>query len=239
MSQLVALTIHFLLLAVGAKKLAVYDDVGVGPSGDAAFAVLKKTGIDATKVSHAAILNGSLAGYDAIFFPGGSGNQESISLTRDGQAIVKEFVANGGGYLGICAGGYMAIQHLEIINATTREPFDRGNDTLVVEFNKAGQSAIGYYGNVSIYYHWGPVVNPDGGFTTLASYRTETHSRHPEKTTGQQVNTPALFTANFGRGRVLVSGPHPELTAPVLDNMLHNYAEFVMRERDSESIIVA
>lgn len=46
--------------------------------------------------------------FDAILFPGGSGSHEADGLTEAGRQRVRDFVAAGGGYVGICAGGYLA-----------------------------------------------------------------------------------------------------------------------------------
>jgi len=223
------LTLFFIPAITFATKLAVYVDSGVGPSGQTIAGVLRDAGVNATNVSHSDILGGCLSDYDVIMFPGGSGNGENTSLTPDGSNIVREFIWNGGGYIGICAGGFEAIQHLKIIKANVRQPYDRGAGNLTVEFNEQGTRALGYSGNETIYYHWGPVVDPpadSGNFTALSYYRTETHTRHPNKTTGQQINTPAMFTSLYGTGRVLISGPHPELTTPIIYKLLFNYVEF-------------
>jgi len=45
--------------------------------------------------------------FDAVIFPGGSARTQSETIGRGGREKIIEFVKNGGGYLGICAGAYL------------------------------------------------------------------------------------------------------------------------------------
>lgn len=60
-------------------------------------------------------------------------------------------------------------------------------------------------------------------FTTLASFTSEIHTNHPQWTTGQQLGTPAILTAEYSAGRVLISSPHPEETVPRLLDWIRGY----------------
>ena len=51
---------------------------------------------------------GKLTGFDVVMFTGGSGSKQAEAIGEDGRAKVKEFVEAGGGYIGICAGAYLA-----------------------------------------------------------------------------------------------------------------------------------
>ena len=62
------------------------------------------------------------------------------------------------------------------------------------------------------------MMTPHFGFhqvTQLSYYRTEIHSLHPNQTTGEMVNTPAMTSLDDyggkGKGRVFLNSPHPEL----------------------------
>lgn len=48
--------------------------------------------------------------FDVVLFPGGSGGGEYTALTQAGTAAVRAFVHDhGGGYIGTCAGGFLAV----------------------------------------------------------------------------------------------------------------------------------
>ena len=46
-------------------------------------------------------------GFAAIVIPGGSSGQQAKALGEAGRAVIRRFVAAGGGYVGICAGAYL------------------------------------------------------------------------------------------------------------------------------------
>ena len=79
-------------------------------------------------------------------------------------------------------------------------------------------------------YYQGPIVKdadlPDR-VARLSIFRTEIHSQHPDETTGEMVDTPAITSldgfldgdddgaaaaATGGGGRVVLNSPHPELS---------------------------
>jgi hypothetical protein len=67
-----------------------------------------------------------------------------------------------------------------------------------------------------IRYANGPIITPAGraevpDYETLATFRTELAENDTPK--GAMVNTPAWVRGNFGKGRVIISSPHPEQTA--------------------------
>ena len=43
------------------------------------------------------------------------------------------------------------------------------------------------------------------------------------------VDTPAIVTSSFGGGRVLLSSPHPEMTNPLLYDLIEGYVRWAAR----------
>jgi len=99
-------------------NVAVY--VGVGTTTRARanpLAVLNRHGAGIRAVNFTAanvVRHLDIASYDVVLFPGGGGAGEADALGSAGLAAVRAFVAAGGGYVGICAGAFLAIQHLEL-----------------------------------------------------------------------------------------------------------------------------
>ena len=165
--------------------------------------------------------------FDVVIFPGGSGTGQANALGVAGQTAVKEFVRGGGGYIGTCGGAFLAISHLELYgdpHPPTVEPWARGHGPVSVEFNLKGVSSLqlpeSVYGsdkNVTIEYWQGPIIaaadlakySPQ--VNVLSVFRTEIHSEHTNETTGNMVNTPAMTSAQYGKGRVVLNSPHPEI----------------------------
>jgi hypothetical protein len=61
-----------------------------------------------------------------------------------------------------------------------------------------------------------PAGSPDlPDYTTLATFKTETAENDTPK--GIQIDSPAILTGTFGKGRVVGISPHPEQTEGLRD----------------------
>jgi predicted deacylase len=215
-------------LARGTTRVAVYD--GGGNGGKGVPNVLKqlgaKTHILALRVCPEDICAGVLNQFDAVIFTGGSGSGQAKALGEAGRDEVRRFVEKGGGYIGICAGAYLACSGfswgLRIIDAKTLSPlWRRGSDMVKLELTDAGRAVLGERpGEFDCLYFQGPIVGPAGDagipdYEALAFFRTEVAKNDTPK--GIMVNSPAVFSGRFGRGRVLCFSPHPEQTEGLED----------------------
>jgi hypothetical protein len=82
------------------------------PSADNIIAALKESQqFEAVLLSPQAIASGELRDCCCVACPGGSVEGQSNALGKVGRQAIREFVANGGGYLGVCAGGFLAASH--------------------------------------------------------------------------------------------------------------------------------
>ena len=169
----------------------------------------------------------SAKSFDLVIFPGGSGTGQANALGAAGQATVKAFVHGGGGYIGTCGGAFLGMKHLGLYGEPpppTVEAWARGHGPVSVEFTLKGVSSLqlpsSVYGddkNVTIEYWQGPIVaaadlakySPQ--VNVLSFFRTEIHNEHTNETTGNMVNTPAMTSAMYGKGRVVLNSPHPEI----------------------------
>ena len=190
----------------------------VGFIPDATFTVLKGEDIGKT----------DLKAYDVIVFPGGSGSGQSKTIGEAGLKNVREFVRGGGGYVGICAGAYLACSNyswsLGILNASTiSSKWQRGQGIVVEEATDAAPSVLGKVDSkFNVRYHNGPIIKPGDradlpAYTPLAMFRTEMAENGTPK--GIMVDSPAQAVGTFGKGRVFISSPHPEGT-PGLENLI-------------------
>ena len=164
-----------------------------------------------------------MSNFDVVVFPGGSGSGQSDALGAAGRAAVVDFVRKGGGYIGTCGGAFLGMEHLKLYGdppPPTVEPWARGHGPVSVEFNAEGVASLQLdrstytNTNVTIEYWQGPIVataNVPPSVSILSYFRTEIHSGHPNQTTGTMVNTPAMTSATFGSGRVVLNSPHPEI----------------------------
>lgn len=170
----------------------------------------------------------NLSSYDVLVFPGGSGSSQSKGIGEAGLKNVREFVNKGGGYVGICAGAYLACSNfswgLGILNAgTVSSKWRRGQAILDLQLTDDGKPLLGDVKDAfKVRYHNGPILKPwtrtdIPPYTTLALFRTEVAENGSPA--GVQINSPSHAIATFGEGRVFVSSPHPEGT-PGLENFI-------------------
>jgi hypothetical protein len=72
-------------------------------------------------LSGEAIRAGRTQEFDVIIVPGGNMGQQSAALGGDGRDKLRDYVRSGGGYVGICAGAFLATTDddsmLKLINA--------------------------------------------------------------------------------------------------------------------------
>lgn len=205
-------------------KIALYKGPGTGGKGPPELIKIFSEGNASTSLAEVTpeqIRAGALNNFDVVIFAGGSGSQEAKAIGEDGCARVQQFVGRGGGYVGICAGAYLATAgypwSLHIINARTLSPkWQRGRAVLKMELTQAGEKIIGGPTNLEVMYHQGPVVGPAGAtnlpsYEPLAFFRTEVASNDTPK--GIMINSPAIFAGKYEKGRVICISPHPEQTA--------------------------
>ena len=157
---------------------------------------------------------------------GGTGTGQSRWLGKSGRDEVRRFVQEGGGYVGICAGSYLACRGfswgLGILDARTKSPkWRRGRGTVRMELTDAGRASLAdRTGSFGVLYANGPVLAPFGDdvlpdYETLAVYRTELARNGTPR--GIMVGSPAIVRGEFGKGRVICFGPHPEQTRGLHD----------------------
>ena len=219
-----------------ALRVAVYDAGGVGSNGPRELDRVLR-GMPATmarRVGAEDIRNGVLTQFDVAIFPGGSGSKQAAALDARGRKAVQAFVQRGGGYVGICAGSYLAAANyswslgisnhktfcetIDLPNIGRKSMWYRGpTATVKMELTAEGREILGdRKGVFEVRYHNGPIMSPMGvkgleAFRPLAIFRSEVARYDPQK--GTMVNTPAIIAGEYGKGRVLSISPHPESSA--------------------------
>ena len=244
---------HLLVPAdTGELCIAVYDAGGVGKNGPRNLdRVFSKTKSILRRVGVADIYDGILGQFDMVIFPGGSGSKQAAALGKEGKDTVKEFVESGGGYVGICAGAFLAASNyswsLGISNHKTfcetidvpgigRKSmwFRGGSAPVTMELTDEGRAILGDFDGVfEVRYQNGPIMSPMGrqglvNFRSLAHFRSEVSKYKPQE--GTMINTPAVIVGEFGNGRVLCISPHPEST-DALNRLVQNAVRWTARRR--------
>ena len=124
-------------------RLAVYGDNGAGGWKRFPPLVENDPTIEMEVLNGQQIRDGALDKFDLIILPGGSGKGQGASMGPEGVEKVKQFVASGKGFIGICAGAYFPIQQ-DFLNAQTKDPrWQRGITHLKIEFSELGLKTFG------------------------------------------------------------------------------------------------
>ena len=163
-------------------------------------------------ISVADVHRGVLASgaYNVLCVPGGFAPHTASRLGERGAALIRRFVDGGGGYVGICAGAFVAIA-LGLLPVRVRDVDHVGAPSGLVRlvFTQAGQRVLGAGdAEVSARYANGPLLEFEGdGVHVLARYRTDFRGASVP-----MVGSPAVVCGRRGAsgGMVALSSPHLE-----------------------------
>ena len=151
----------------------------------------------------------TLSSYDVLIMPGTNVGYDYVySESVDGEAI-KNFVASGNGYVGICAGAYSGAQYTDgwyndwaiAPNVVAEPALTEGN--LTVQMTSDGESVLGYNGTLTMPHINGPALYNTTGSTVI-------FARYNDNSTGY-TGSAAIIGDYYGNGRTVLSGVHPEL----------------------------
>jgi hypothetical protein len=138
-----------------------------------------------------------LSKYDILFFPGGGG----FVFTEKAQQRLRDFITNGGGYVGICAGAYAA-KTFKLVDCNYFPFRERGMVKLdlkkhpITEGFSQGRKMAVRHAN-------GPFIEPSKDVQVPVFYKCGPPYA-------------AIVVKEYGKGRVVVISPHPESNADSL-----------------------
>ncbi|MHC2994694.1 MAG: hypothetical protein IBV53_04230 [Candidatus Atribacteria bacterium] len=175
-----------------------------GPGGELAPDVeyaLQELEISYFKLDDEAIKEGELKNCYILIIPGGYTLRLVRGLGKKGLEVIRKFVYNGGGYIGICAGAYLAAERVEILMKPPglgiidiKNKRRRGIGTKKI-FLKDHPITKGIGKELTIRYQNGPDIIIRGEAEEVAYYKN---------------GTTAIATASYGIGKVIIFSPHPE-----------------------------
>lgn len=175
LSSALRLSLLLLLVSTGAifaegdpVRVAVFEGEGVGPSSERLISALRgeeERRLKVARISAKEIQGGRLKDFDVLVHPGGSGGKQGRALAESGRKAVREFVRGGGGYLGVCAGAYLATNDYEwslnLMDAKVvdRRHWARGKGTVNLQLSPEGTRFFRRDGKeLKIYYAQGPLL---------------------------------------------------------------------------------
>lgn len=229
-------------VAIDQLQVAVFQ--GHGGAETCVWETMAAVGMDASLEARLLttkdIAEGKLSEVDVLIVPGGGGSRQYLNMGSAGRAAVQQFVRDGGGYVGICAGAYLITDTPEYASlamsgaeAHDIEHDNRGRGIAKVTLNDEGKKLfpeVADQDTLYIMYYEGPVVlpNPESP-TTYTSFATMESDVHVEG------NAPAdmtngksfLYVAEYGNGKTASVVGHPEATPGMqwmISKMVHKVA---------------
>lgn len=206
--------------------VCIYDAEGCGYNGPVRLErVIDRTSLDFQTVFLCGedIRDGALDGARVVIFPGGTAGGIRDAVGPDALEIMRKFVAQGGGYVGVCAGAYLAGSghsgYLRLHHLVQDQPWAKGSGMIDLELTDAGIELLGTeFRVIKSRYNNGPVflTNPappadalNGPVVILSNYLEPAKTRRG-RVADEMVGTPAIVANTYGDGRVLNISPHPE-----------------------------
>lgn len=197
------LTLGLLTSSVWAHDALVWGGPGACTDGciEAAVHVTKMAGFDPMIVTP--------ENFDASLFetakvwvqPGGKSGSASNAMGAANQAIIKKFIADGGGYVGFCAGAFLTTPKVGQTSVTGLGIID--GKTKVYRRAKGYPSVEKMITPEGIRYHYWE-GGPWFSFTSSQLQKVTVKSRYNTNNAINAVET------TYGKGRISVSGTHPE-----------------------------
>jgi glutamine amidotransferase-like uncharacterized protein len=218
-------------------KIALYADKGAWSPGIQHFhEFLQLHGFEYDLLSAEDILNGRLQAstYSTLIMPGGKSWEYLRLLGKQGGDTIRKFVEEGGGYFGICAGGFYATSRREG-PYPTKEGQKPTADTSVYDYGIGLIDAVAVDGaNISqmkddfrngmrviemldrtdqdkpeVAGRIHALMLEGSGWriedSVMQAQKVEVLARFP------QTHLPAIIAFERGKGRVVLSGPHIEI----------------------------
>lgn len=202
---------------IASGDIALYSDKGADKNClIATTRMLEWMGYTVAPVKAKHIKNQSLDTFNIILFPGGNMYQYAGDLSAIGREKIRNYIRNGGSYIGICGGAYFASEEviwkgqqlpmtpLKIFPGISKGPLDE-----IIPYPDYGMCKVIFSQNHPItsflpdtawmLYYWGPVLipNPGSNVTVLGVYNKGN-------------NYPVMIAFQYGAGKVFLIGTHPE-----------------------------
>jgi biotin--protein ligase len=211
-------------------NILVYDGPGVANLQKPLMECLKKilrSHYDVLSVDHNGLRNSPWEETTKLLvMPGGRDLLFLSSLQNDGIQRIRRFVQRGGSYLGLCGGAYFACDRVEF--EVGRSGYEVVGDRPLQLYNAvaSGSVAPGFVYNseegalampiigkdnfkLNVYVNGGPCfIQKPGGDDSAVMFRYQTNGQ------------PAIIRSNFGEGKVVLSGPHIEVSAGYIRELI-------------------
>lgn len=197
------------------------------------------------------LASGKLTTLDVLIIPGGGGSREYLNMGGENHKRIKNFVKNGGGLIGICAGAYLTSNtpgysclKMSGGKAIDIEHDNRGRGVVKVTLNDEGKKIFSEVANrdtLYLMYYEGPVIVPEESspyqYASLATMQSDVHveGNAPSNMTN---NRPFFYLTSYEKGKVFSVVGHPEAT-PGMQWMIAKMVHTVVAPEKNHPAMIA
>lgn len=180
------------------------------------------------------VLGYNLNRYDILCIPGGYPSVFSADFGSSGMQKIRDFVENGGCYMGFCGGTMLAVNNviwngqadtfetLGIVNADAVGPIPAfETPSMQTVFMNSEHPAVSGILEEDILYVGGPYCRTGSGTETIGTYSTEKS---------------AIVSAEYGEGKVVLFCVHPEFEEDSDRDNVEEYDSFDDSGSDWETV---
>ncbi|MFX1299751.1 MAG: BPL-N domain-containing protein [Promethearchaeota archaeon] len=185
-------------------NVGVYNDLGA--HDDCAIALyhwLAWMSSNVIWINSESIHNGTLNALDLVAFPGGSHGSFATAIGLDGIELVRQFVENGGSYVGYCGGAMFGTEYVGLAsgywsNVIPGMPSGTHLEEMVVNQASTGPDLSDEPASYEVLYWGSAYFDPtdNSNIIPIMSYT--------------QNDEAAMFVVTYGYGTAFLCGPHPE-----------------------------
>ena len=197
--------------------------------------VARSPELDISFVDGEDMRNGALNSLDLFVMPGGMSGTIVGDMGPSGVANLKEFVRNGGSYVGMCAGNVILLDdEYRVAYGFGMVPYSRygsaGDAMTSMTLTDEGAKALGMQkGTFDVWYSGGPIMFrrhdevPDAKIETWGIYASNITN---EGWGAHMVGNVSCIGGTYGKGRIAATACHPEFrhSADPLAKGLFRYA---------------
>ncbi|MBR4170292.1 MAG: hypothetical protein IKR48_01420 [Kiritimatiellae bacterium] len=215
-----------------------------------------------TLVTASDIQGGKLSAFDLLVIGNERGANHAETLGEKGCVAIRDFIRNGGSYYGIGDGASLLLGGTQTARPGIADvvPFceepgkpDRGWSETSVRFQEAAFSKLGIAGKTkrTLLYWGGPVMVPsapvpEANIEVLITFIGNMVNTVSGKKLAPMAGRAAMVGGTFGKGRLVLSGVHPEATEEsqelvcrILQYLTNRKAEPIYPDRKKGAVSVA
>lgn len=173
------------------KKIALYNGPGSKMFKDL-INFFEQNQVSYSTIDETQIKNGALANFEILIIGGGAIWEIMPALGEAGTQAIKHFVENGGKYIGICAGAYIACQ---TFFDSKNQPY-QGLGLSTSQFKRGHEEKIAQMNGFKLFYCNGPLLEKLGEDEIIINQNTD--------------STIVIIKKNLAQGKIYLLSAHPE-----------------------------